>query len=140
MGKKCGECRWRDDDTGECYASTVVEVKEEGVAACFCFRPLSKQKPPRPERSSVKAEILHKMDEAMEDSILKWFGDNGEPWVSGSASEEAVEHIKSLARLFRRFADTVEATIDPGPERTVALRKLLEAKDAAVRAVVHPGG
>ena len=30
--------------------------------------------------------------------------------------------------------------IEPGPERTVALRKLLEAKDAAVRAVVFPGG
>lgn len=30
--------------------------------------------------------------------------------------------------------------IEPGEERTVALRKLLEAKDAAVRAVVFPGG
>ena len=29
---------------------------------------------------------------------------------------------------------------DPSPERTVALRKLLEAKDAAVRAKLHPGG
>lgn len=32
------------------------------------------------------------------------------------------------------------AGIEPGPERTVALRKLLEAKDAAIRAVVYPGG
>jgi hypothetical protein len=29
---------------------------------------------------------------------------------------------------------------DPGPERSVALRKLLEAKDAAVRAKLNPGG
>jgi len=27
-----------------------------------------------------------------------------------------------------------------GPERTVMFRKLLEAKDAAVRAKLHPGG
>lgn len=30
--------------------------------------------------------------------------------------------------------------LGPRPERTEALRKLLEAKDAAVRAKVHPGG
>ena len=38
------------------------------------------------------------------------------------------------------LAFTIEGTVPPGPERTVALRKLLEAKDAAVRAVVFPGG
>ena len=31
-------------------------------------------------------------------------------------------------------------TIEPGPERTVGLRKLLEAKDAIVRGKLHPGG
>ncbi len=35
---------------------------------------------------------------------------------------------------------SIVETIDAGPERTVALRKLLEAKDAAVRAKLNPGG
>lgn len=35
---------------------------------------------------------------------------------------------------------TIGGGLMAGPERTVALRKLLEAKDAAVRAVLAPGG
>jgi len=53
------------------------------------------------------------------------------------------EHLPpSLSAVSRRFGDLaieVVANIAPGPERTVALRKLLEAKDAAVRATVKPG-
>lgn len=39
-----------------------------------------------------------------------------------------------VSRLFGELADEVIATLPRNPERTVALRKLLEAKDAAVRA------
>ena len=41
---------------------------------------------------------------------------------------------------FYELACSLCAIVQPGPERTVAMRKLLEAKDAAVRAVVSPGG
>ena len=34
------------------------------------------------------------------------------------------------------MAEKLEAEVPRNPERTVALRKLLEAKDAAVRAVI----
>lgn len=44
-----------------------------------------------------------------------------------------------LAEWLCGFGENVYG-IEPGPERTVALRKLLEAKDAAIRATVHPGG
>lgn len=63
------------------------------------------------------------------------------------------DHLpKELQLVSRPFCELAEwicgnrydgnefAGIEPGPERTVALRKLLEAKDAAVRAVVFPGG
>lgn len=46
---------------------------------------------------------------------------------------EPVEHI---SRPFGELADRIVATLPRNPERTVALRKLLEAKDAAVRALV----
>lgn len=52
--------------------------------------------------------------------------------------------IDSMARIisapFKTLAGIVIENLEPGPERTVALRKLLEAKDAAVRAAIHPGG
>lgn len=42
--------------------------------------------------------------------------------------------------MFGELALALVETLEPGPERTVALRKLLEAKDAAVRAKLEPGG
>lgn len=47
--------------------------------------------------------------------------------------------IRNTSMMFRELAIKICETIKAGPERTVALRKLLEAKDAAVRAVVIPG-
>lgn len=50
------------------------------------------------------------------------------------------EHLpKSLSDVSAPFGDLARhlvATLPRNPERTVALRKLLEAKDAAVRALV----
>jgi hypothetical protein len=64
-----------------------------------------------------------------EERMLKWF-----------AVDHLPEHLKAASGRFCDVAHAIVATCEPGPERTVALRKLLEAKDAAVRAVVHPGG
>lgn len=64
-----------------------------------------------------------------EDRMLKWF-------ESGHLPDPLAE----VSHLFQFAAKQMLKLVDPGPERTVALRKLLEAKDAAVRAKVHPGG
>lgn len=64
-----------------------------------------------------------------EDRMLKWFDFDHLP-----------EKLRVLSIHFCSLAVTICEDIQPGPERTVALRKLLEAKDAAVRAVVSPGG
>lgn len=51
------------------------------------------------------------------------------------------DHLpEGLARISRPFCDLaewVDGALDDGPEKTVALRKLLEAKDAAVRTAVE---
>lgn len=49
-------------------------------------------------------------------------------------------HLAQISMPFALLAQKINAEVAPGPERTVALRKLLEGKDAAVRAVLHPGG
>lgn len=45
-------------------------------------------------------------------------------------------HLQEVSRPFGELADKIVASLPRNPERTVALRKLLEAKDAAVRAKV----
>lgn len=69
------------------------------------------------------------MTEHTEDRMIKWFKFDHLP-----------ESLKEVSFHFAELASTVCLLVEPGPERTVALRKLLEAKDAAVRARLHPKG
>jgi hypothetical protein len=64
----------------------------------------------------------------MEDRMLQWF-----KW------EHLPEHLQEVSKPFSGLAKIICSDLQPGPERTVALRKLLESKDAAVRAKVSPG-
>lgn len=48
-------------------------------------------------------------------------------------------HLQAVSKPFGELAETV-LTLPRNPERTVALRKLLEAKDAAVRALLAKEG
>jgi hypothetical protein len=64
-----------------------------------------------------------------EERMMVWF-----------AYEHLPPPLRVISRPFGELAAMVCDQVAPGPERTVALRKLLEAKDAAVRAMLHPGG
>lgn len=44
------------------------------------------------------------------------------------------EHLQAVSKPFGDLAQVIFETLPRNPERRVALRKLLEAKDAAVRA------
>jgi len=46
------------------------------------------------------------------------------------------DHLQKVSKPFGELADQIVKDLPRNPERTVALRKLLEAKDAAVRALV----
>lgn len=65
----------------------------------------------------------------MNERMMNWF-----------AFAHLPEHLQQVSKPFHDLATVLVETLQPGPERTVALRKLLEAKDAAVRAKVVPGG
>ena len=45
-------------------------------------------------------------------------------------------HLQDVSKPFAEMAQRITETLPRNPERTVALRKLLEAKDAAVRALL----
>lgn len=49
------------------------------------------------------------------------------------------EHLQAVSKPFGELAAKIIDTLPRNPERTVALRKLLEAKDAAVRALLAKG-
>ena len=61
------------------------------------------------------------------DRMLKFF-----------AYDHLRDDLKPVSQAFAHLAHHIAQSVPAGPERTVSLRKLLEAKDAAVRAVAVP--
>ncbi len=57
-----------------------------------------------------------------------------EPIMQFFAYSHLPEHLQSVSAPFGDLAQVIVETLSQNPERTVALRKLLESKDAAVRA------
>lgn len=52
------------------------------------------------------------------------------------AYEHLPAHLQNVSKPFGDLARQIVDTLPSNPERTVALRKLLEAKDCAVRALL----
>lgn len=50
--------------------------------------------------------------------------------------EHLPDHLQAVSRPFCELSRHLIVTLPAGPERTVALRKLLESKDCAVRAAL----
>lgn len=70
----------------------------------------------------------HVPQQPQEERMLKWF-----------AYEHLPPHLQETSKPFAILANLICDTVTPGPERTVSLRKLLESKDAGVRAKLNPG-
>jgi hypothetical protein len=89
---------------------------------------------PAPEEATADglpegfAEYIQKR--IADERMIKWFG----------FDERAPQHILDVSRGYQELAVKIATGLEPGPERTAALRKLLESKDAALRAAVLPGG
>ncbi len=61
-----------------------------------------------------------------EERMLKWF-----------AYSHLPPHLQEISKPIGELAEKLCEVLPPGPERTVGLRKLLEAKDAFVRAKIE---
>lgn len=59
-----------------------------------------------------------------------------EPIAQFFAYAHLPEPLQAVSKPFCDLAQRIQETLPRNPERTVALRKLLEAKDAAVRALI----
>lgn len=60
-----------------------------------------------------------------------------DPILQFFSYEHLPDHLKKVSAPFGELAIQMVATLPRNPERTVALRKLLESKDAAVRATLY---
>lgn len=94
-----------------------------------------------PELREGKSDMVHRVPKVTFPKI------QSDQWAAASAPtlrwfecEHLPEYLQMTSKLFETLATTLAGTLHPGPERTIALRKLLEAKDAAVRATIVPGG
>ena len=63
-----------------------------------------------------------------------------EPILQFFAYEHLPAHLQGISRTFAELASNLVEVLPRNPERTVALRKLLEAKDAGVRAALYKEG
>jgi hypothetical protein len=73
--------------------------------------------------SKTQKQVSDRIVEARHERMLRWFEYAHLP-----------ERLKEVSRPFCELAVQICLLVQQGPERTVALRKLLESKDAAVRA------
>jgi hypothetical protein len=58
------------------------------------------------------------------------------PLIQFFAYEHLSEHLQTVSKPFCDLAVQIAASLPGNPEKTVAPRKLLEAKDCAVRTVL----
>jgi len=78
------------------------------------------------ERAAVTAMLKSKRKFHMTDRMLQFFEYGHLP-----------DKLKEVSQPFGVLARMICETLPSNPERTVALRKLLEAKDCAVRALIY---
>lgn len=62
---------------------------------------------------------------------------NTEPMMQFFAYDHLPEHLQAVSRPYGELAAQMVETLPRNPERTAALRKLLESKDCAVRARLY---
>lgn len=60
----------------------------------------------------------------------------GSPILRYFSYDHLPQKLQFISKPFGDLAEIVEALVPHGPEKSVALRKLLESKDAAVRAAL----
>lgn len=75
--------------------------------------------------SDIQVNLEQVLPSTLVEHILQFF-----------AYEHLPPHLQEYSKVFSSLAHIIVDTVPRNPERTVALRKLLEAKDAAVRAVI----
>ncbi len=73
------------------------------------------------------------------DALVDKVREEDEPMLRFFGFEHLPPHLKVVSCKFYELACDIVALVPRNAERTIALRKLLESKDCAVRATLPPG-
>lgn len=106
----------------------ALTVREHGVSdpdCATCYLPTG--------------QLLALADALVERAVAEPTAEGGETILQFFAYAHLPPHLQAVSRPFGLLAVRLLHAAPRNPERTVALRKLLEAKDAAVRAVLFHG-
>lgn len=79
-------------------------------------------------------EIADAVAEGLSGPSQPFYQGPPEPILQFFSYEHLPPHLANISALFAELAGHIHETLPRNAERTVALRKLLESKDAAVRA------
>lgn len=114
---------------GEAFGETKREVfdkltEEFKDAAEIRIRSLEQQA--SAEKPGARDELTAQQALDRRDRMMQFF-----------AYAHLPARLQAASMPFCELAEQIVGTLPSNPERTVALRKLLEAKDAAVRAVLY---
>jgi hypothetical protein len=114
---------------GEAYGETKREVFDK-LSAEFNDAHEIRIKSQLEEMSVKVQEIDQRQEDAFiaQDRMLQFF-----------VFRHLPPHLQDISRPFRDLAASIVNKLPSNPVRTVALRKLLEAKDCAVRALIYKG-
>lgn len=115
---------------------TQVVLKLEPIADCLTIGFGAKLE--HEKKLTVKGFVKTNTTQSpalQEDSSLA-----GDPMLRWFSYDHLPDSLRRVSVRFFELAHNICAACEPGVERTAALRKLLEAKDAAVRAKIFPGG
>lgn len=69
--------------------------------------------------------------------VDQYLQEKNEPVLQFFRYSHLPDHLQVVSEMFHHLALRITIELPRNPERTVALRKLLEAKDAAVRARLY---
>lgn len=108
---------------GEAFGETKRDVLDQ----------LERMHPAAEEIRIKSAALLEDMKKANAQVLMR---DRMEQFF---AFEHLPPPLQAVSKPFGELAAHIIATVPGNPERTVALRKLLEAKDCAVRALIYKG-
>ncbi len=86
--------------------------------------------------SSDPSESQNIKEHLEEAKILSLSEVSDEPVMRFFSYTHLPEHLQAVSRPFCELAEKMVRLIPRNPERTIMLRKLLESKDSAVRAIL----
>jgi len=93
--------------------------------------------PTQPFGGNDSYRVEQKSRDVQNKLVMPDMGGTGERMMKWFSGLHLPEELKEIVYEYRSLARKIIETIPVGPERTVALRKLVESKDCAVRAIIE---